>query len=47
MLGSATNREALVQLIDMMSKTACNADLFARLKDWVALWEKSGFLTKK
>ena len=46
-LGSATNREALVQLIDMMSKTACNQDLFARLKDWVALWEKSGFLTKK
>jgi transcription termination factor Rho len=46
-LGSATNREALSQLIDMMSKTACNADLFARLKDWVALWEKSGFLAKK
>ncbi len=46
-LGSATNREALVQLIDMMSKTGCNADLFARLKDWVALWEKSGFLNKK
>jgi len=46
-LGSATNREALAQLIDMMSKTGCNADLFARLKDWVALWEKSGFLSKK
>ena len=46
-LGSTTNREALVQLIDMMSKTGCNADLFARLKDWVALWEKSGFLSKK
>ncbi len=46
-LGSATNREALVQLIEMMSKTKCNADLFARLKDWVALWEKSGFLAKK
>ncbi len=46
-LGSATNREALTQLIDMMSKTGCNADLFVRLKDWVALWEKSGFLSKK
>ena len=46
-LGSATNREALVQLIDMMSKTGCNADLFVRLRDWVALWEKSGFLSKK
>jgi transcription termination factor Rho len=45
-LGSATNREALVQLIDMMSKTGCNVELFARLKDWVALWEKSGFLKK-
>ena len=46
-LGSATNREALAQLIEMMSKTQCNAELFARLKDWVSLWEKSGFLAKK
>ena len=46
-LGSTTNREALVQLIGMMEKTKCNGDLFSRLKDWVALWEKSGFLVKK
>ncbi|MDD3410786.1 MAG: transcription termination factor Rho, partial [Eubacteriales bacterium] len=46
-LGSTTNREALVQLIGMMEKTKCNADLFHRLKDWVALWEKSGFLVRK
>ncbi|NLI20515.1 MAG: transcription termination factor Rho [Clostridiales bacterium] len=46
-LGSTTNREALTQLIGMMSKTKCNADLFARLKDWVAMWEKSGFLVRK
>ncbi|NCB36843.1 MAG: transcription termination factor Rho, partial [Clostridia bacterium] len=46
-LGSTTNREAIVQLISMMEKTKCNADLFVRLKDWVALWEKSGFLVKK
>ncbi len=46
-LGSTTNREALVQLIDMMSKTKNNDDLFHRLKDWVALWEKSGFLSRK
>ena len=46
-LGSTTNREAVVQLVDMMRKTKCNADLFSRLKDWIALWEKSGFLTTK
>lgn len=46
-LGSATNREALTQLIGMMSKTKCNADLFIRLKDWVAMWEKSGLLVRK
>lgn len=46
-LGSTTNREALSQLIDMMGKTKCNADLFSRLKDWVAMWEKSGFLVRK
>ncbi len=46
-LGSTTNREALTQLIGMMGKTKCNADLFSRLKDWVAMWEKSGFLVRK
>lgn len=46
-LGSATNREALTQLIGMMSKTKCNADLFVRLKDWVDMWEKSGLLVRK
>lgn len=45
-LGSATNGEAVVQLIDMMKKTRCNEDLMARLKEWVALWEKSGYLKK-
>lgn len=46
-LGSTTNREALVQLIGMMGKTRSNADLLSRLKDWVALWEKSGYLIRK
>jgi transcription termination factor Rho len=46
-LGSTTNREALTQLIGLMNKTKCNADLLSRLKDWVALWEKSGFLMRK
>ncbi len=46
-LGSTTNREALSQLISMMGKTKCNADLFSRLKDWVTMWEKSGYLIRK
>lgn len=46
-LGSTTNREALNQLIGMMAKTKCNADLLSRLKDWVAMWEKGGFLVRK
>ena len=46
-LGATTNQEALVQLIGMMAKTKCNADLLSRLKDWVAMWEKSGFLARK
>ena len=45
-LGSATNGEAVVQLIDMMKKTKCNADLLNRLQDWIALWEKSGYLKR-
>lgn len=45
-LGSTTNGEAMVQLIDMMRKTKCNADLLSRLQDWIALWEKSGYLKR-
>ena len=45
-LESTTNGEAVVQLIDMMQKTKSNADLLAKLKDWIALWEKSGYLRK-
>ncbi len=45
-LGSATNGEAVVQLVDMMKKTRHNADLLERLKDWIALWEKSGYLKR-
>jgi len=43
-LGSTTNGEAVVQLIDMMQKTKCNDDLLHRLQDWMTLWEKSGYL---
>ncbi len=45
-LGSATNGEAVVQLIDMIRKTKCNADLFSRLPDWINLWKNSGYLKK-
>ncbi len=45
-LGSTTNQEALVQLSDMMNQTNRHADLLARLIDWLALWEKSGFLQR-
>ncbi|MEG1569952.1 MAG: transcription termination factor Rho [Clostridia bacterium] len=45
-LGSTTNGEAVVQLIDMMKKTKCNADLLNRLQDWLVLWEKSGYLKR-
>ena len=45
-LGSATNGEAVVRLIDLMQKTKSNADLLERLKEWLALWEKSGYLRK-
>ncbi len=46
-LGATTNREAVAQLVDMMKKTKSNADLLTRLKDWMALWEKSGYLGRK
>lgn len=45
-LGSTTNGEAVVQLIDMMQKTKCNADLLKRLKEWIVLWENSGYLKR-
>ena len=45
-LGSTTNGEAVVQLIDMMKKTRSNEELIQKLKEWVALWEKSGYLKK-
>ena len=40
-LSSARNDDAILQLIDMMKKTKCNADLFKRLPGWLELWEKS------
>lgn len=47
MVSATGNREAVSQIIDLMRKTKCNADLLARLKDWMVMWEKSGALGKK
>ena len=44
-LASTTNGEAVVQLIDMMQKTHCNADLLNRLRDWITLWEKKAAIS--
>ena len=46
MLSRNANQDAVVQIVEMMEKTKCNADFFIRLKEWVALWEKSGLLRR-
>ena len=45
-LGSTTNGEAVVQLIDMLQKTKCNEDMLTKLQEWMLLWEKSGYLKR-
>ena len=46
-MGSSSNKDALIQLMDMLGKTLSNDDFLSRIKDWIALWEKSGFILKK
>ncbi len=46
-LSSANAKDATEQLLSMMEKTKCNADLFARLQDWISMWEKSGFVLQR
>lgn len=43
MLGSTSNQETAEQLISLMEKTNNNADFFARIKGWMAAFEKDGF----
>ena len=43
MLGSTNNQETAEQLISLMEKTNSNADFFARIKGWMAAFEKDGF----
>ena len=42
MLGSR-QQEMYEQLIDLMSKTASNAEFFRKLKGWLAVYEKEGY----
>jgi transcription termination factor Rho len=46
-LSSANAKDATEQLLSMMEKTKCNTDLFARLQDWITMWEKSGFVLQR
>ncbi len=46
-LSSANAKDAMEQLLSMMEKTRCNADLFAKLQDWIAMWEKSGYMLQR
>ncbi|MBQ8535983.1 MAG: transcription termination factor Rho [Clostridia bacterium] len=47
MLASASAKDALVQLMDLMSKTTTNQELLGKMQDWIALWEKSGFVLQR
>lgn len=43
MLSSGGNQDATEQMIELMEKTRTNADFIARIKGWVAVWEKEGY----
>ncbi|MDR3050551.1 MAG: transcription termination factor Rho [Oscillospiraceae bacterium] len=42
-LSSCPLAEATEQLIGMLVRTQTNADFFARLREWIALWKKEGY----
>jgi len=42
-LSSSTMADATEQLIGMLVKTRTNREFFARLREWVGLWEKEGY----
>lgn len=46
-LASASSKDALAQLIDLMGKTTTNEELLSKMQDWIALWEKSGFTLQR
>lgn len=46
-LATANAKDATEQLLSMMEKTKGNSDLFTKLKDWIAIWEKSGYILQR
>ena len=46
LLSGGNPQETAEQLIGMLEKTNSNADFFARLKGWIAVFEKEGFTMK-
>ena len=42
-LSGGRSQEMAEQLIDLMSKTATNAEFFEKLKGWIGVFEKDGF----
>jgi len=42
-LSSSTMADATEQLMGMLVKTRTNCEFFARLREWVGLWEKEGY----
>ena len=43
MLSGGKQQEMYESLIDLMSKTASNAEFFQKLKGWLAVYEKEGY----
>ena len=43
MLSGGKQQEMYESLIDLMSKTASNAEFFTKLKGWLAVVEKDGY----
>lgn len=46
-LCSGSNKDALLQLLDMLGKTSNNEDFLTKIKDWIALWKKNGFVLQR
>ena len=44
---SANPKDALLQMMDLLDKTATNEELLAKMQDWISLWEKNGFVLQR
>ena len=47
LLSDSSNKDAVIQLMEMMKKTVNNKDLLDRLKDWIILFNRGGFAGSK